>query len=114
MNLLLQPGHARTSPALDAFIETRLLALADRQRIEEAVVRLGDDREASPRYQASILLRIPGPDLHAVACDHTLRGAVQRVIDAVEAQVAARQGRREARRRSRLQQSGAARIGRAW
>ena len=114
MNLILQPGNTRSSAALDYLIESRLIALADRQRIEEAVVRLNDHREGSPRYQASIMIRVPGPDIHAVACDHTLRVAVQKALDAVEGQVAARQGRREARRRSRLQLSGAARTGRGW
>jgi ribosome-associated translation inhibitor RaiA len=102
MNLILQPGNTRGSAALDALIESRLIALADRQRIEEAVVRLTDNRDGSPRFLASIQLRVPGPDLHAVACDHTLRVAVQKALEAVERQVAARAGRRRARRRSRL------------
>jgi ribosome-associated translation inhibitor RaiA len=112
MNLILQPGNTRSSAALDKLIETRLIALANRQRLEEAVVRLTDNREGSPRYQASIQLRVPGPDLHAVACDHTLRVAVQKVLDAVEGQIAAREGRRRARRRNRLQLFSAARAGR--
>jgi ribosome-associated translation inhibitor RaiA len=114
MKLLLQPGNTRSSATLDFLIESRLIALADRQRIEEAVVRLTDNREGSPRYQASIQLRVPGPDLHAVACDHTLRVAVQKALDSVEGQIAAREGRRRARRRSRLQLSGAARTARGW
>jgi ribosome-associated translation inhibitor RaiA len=114
MNLILQPGNTRSSAALDHLIESRLIALADRQRIEEAVVRLADHREGSPRYQARIMIRVPGPDIHAVACDHTLRVAVQKALDAVEGQVAARQGRRQARRRSQLQLSSATRTGRAW
>ena len=114
MNLILQPGNTRSSAALDHLIESRLIALADRQRIEEAVVRLTYHREGSPRYQASIMIRVPGPDIHAVACDHTLRVAVQKALDAVEGQVAVRQGRRQARRRSRLQLSSATRTGRGW
>ena len=114
MNLILQPGNTRSSVALDALIESRIIALADRQRIDEAVVRLNDNREGSPRYQASILIRVPGPDIHAVACDHTLRVAVQKALDAVEGQVDARQDRRQAQRRTRLQLAGAARTGRAW
>lgn len=114
MNLILQPGNTRSSVALDALIESRLIVLSDRQRIEEAVVRLNDHREGSPRYQASILIRVPGPDIHAVACEHTLRMAVQQALDAVAGQMEARQGRRRARRRSRLQLSSAARIGRGW
>lgn len=114
MHLILQPGNTRSSAGLDHLIESRLIALAERQRIAEAVVRLSDHREGSPRYQASILIRVPGPDIHAVACDHTLRGAVQKTLDAVEGQVAARQARSHARRRSRLQLPRAARTGRGW
>jgi ribosome-associated translation inhibitor RaiA len=114
MNLILQPGNTRSSAALEYLIETRLIALADRQRIEEAVVRLNDSPEGSPRYQVSIMIRVPGPDIHAVTCDHTLRVAVQKALDAIESQVAARQGRRQARRRSQLQLSSATRTGRSW
>ncbi len=114
MKLNIQPGNTRSSAALSFLIESRLIALADRQRIEEAAVRLADHREGSPRYQASIQLRVPGPDLHAVACDHTLRNAVQKALDAIEGQIAAREGRRRARRRSQLQLSSAARTARGW
>ena len=99
MNLILQAGNTRSSVALYDLIESRLIALADRQRIEEAVVRLNDNREGSPRYQASIMIRVPGPDIHAVACDHTLRVAVQKALDAVEGQVGARCASRGSARR---------------
>jgi ribosome-associated translation inhibitor RaiA len=114
MNLILQPGNARSSAALDYLIETRLIALAERQRIEEAVIRLNDHREASPRFHVGIMIRVPGPDIHVVARDHTLRVAVEKALAAVEAQVDARLGRRRARRRSQLQLSGAMRTGRSW
>lgn len=103
MHLFLQPGNTRCSAALDGLIESRLIALAGRQRIEEAVVRLNDHGESRPRYQASILIRVPGPDIHAVASDHTLQVAVRKALDALEGQVEARHGRRLARRRLRPQ-----------
>jgi len=114
MNLILQHGHARPRPALDRLIETRLVALAARQRIEEAVVRLADEREASPRYQASILLRVPGPDIHAAACDHTAGVAVRKALAAVEAQVAARHDRRRQHQRSRPAVRAGSRTARTW
>lgn len=114
MKLTIQPGNTCTSVALDFLIESRLLSLAEHRRIEEAAVRLTDNRGGSPRYQASIQLRVPGPDLHAVACDHTLRVAVQKALDAVESQMAAREGRRHARRRSQLPLSGGLRTDRGW
>jgi ribosome-associated translation inhibitor RaiA len=114
MHLILQPGNTRSSAALDYLIEARLTALAERQRIEEAVIRLNEHREASPRFHVGITLRVPGPDIHVGACDHTLRVAVEKALSAVEAQVDARLGRRRARRRSQLQLSRAARTGRSW
>ena len=114
MNLIIQHGNVRFSVALERLIESRLTALAARQRIEEATVLLSDEREASPRYQASITIRIPGPDIHASACDHTMRVTVQKALDAIEAQVDARNGRRRQRLRSNLQLPATARTGRAW
>ena len=99
MKLLLHHGNVRPRPAIERLVERRLLALSARQRLEEAVVRLEDERESSPRFQASVLLRIPGPDIHAAASDHTVRVAVEKALAAAEAQVASRQGRRISRRR---------------
>ena len=114
MNLILQHGNVHCPVAIVRLVESRLLALGARQRIEEASVRLTDAPEASPRFQASILIRVPGPDIHATACDHTVRVAVEKALAAVEAQVGARKGRRHQRQRSQLQLSTAARTGRAW
>jgi ribosomal subunit interface protein len=114
MNLIIQHGNVRFSTALERLIADRLAALGARQRIEEAIVRLSDEREASPRYQASVTIRIPGPDIHATACDHTVRVTVQKALAAIERQVAARNGRRRQRVHTNLQQPATARTGRAW
>jgi len=114
MKLTLQPNNARTTPALDRLIETRLLALSDHQLIDEAIVKFSDEPEASPRFQASILIRIAGPDIHAATCDQTLRVAVEKAIASVENQVFARQARRRSRRKSQLQLPATPRTGRAW
>ncbi|MBL9187176.1 MAG: HPF/RaiA family ribosome-associated protein [Opitutaceae bacterium] len=99
MKLLLHHGNVRPRPSVERLIERRLLALSARQRLEEAIVRLADEREATPRYRASVHLRVPGPDIHAAASDHTVRVAVEKALAAAEAQMAAHQGRRVARRR---------------
>lgn len=99
VKLLLLHGNVRPRAFIERLIERRLSALSVRQRLEEAVVRLGDERGASPRFHASVLLRVPGPDIHATAFDHTVRVAVEKALTAAEAQVASRQGRRVARRR---------------
>lgn len=99
MKLLLQHGSLRPRPSVERLVEKRLVALSARERLEEAVVRLHDERESSPRFQASVFLRVPGPDIRATAADHTVRDAVEKALDAAEAQIASRQGRRVARRR---------------
>jgi len=114
MNLILQFGNVHCPVATARLIESRLLALGERQRIEESIVRLVDTPEASPRYSASVLIRVPGPDIHATASDHTVRVAVEKALAAVETQVDARQGRRQQRQRSQLQLSTVARTGHAW
>jgi ribosome-associated translation inhibitor RaiA len=114
MNLILQPNNLRNTMITDRLVEDRLLKLATCQVIEEAVVRYREEPEASPRYSASVYLRIAGPDIHATACDHTLRVAVEKALAAVELQVADRQARRRFKRRSQLQQPATARTGRAW
>lgn len=98
MKLLLHHGNVGPRPSIERLIESRLLALATRLRLEEAIVRLEDDRAASLRYRASVLLRVPGPDLHTTASHHTVRVTVEKALAAAEAQVAARQGRRIQRR----------------
>jgi len=114
MSLILRPGNVRCPIAVVRLIESRLLTLGLRQRIEESTVRLADSPESSPRYQASILLRVPGPDIHAIANDHTVRVAVEKALAAVEAQVDERKGRRQRRQRSQLQLSTVARTGSEW
>ncbi len=114
MKLIIHPGSTRSTAALEFLITSRLEAMSLRRRIEEAAIRFNLLPEGSPRFQARIQLRVPGPDLHAEACDHTLRGAVHKALDTVEGQLDALEGRRRARRRSRLQLSCASRTGRAW
>lgn len=114
MNIVLQSRHARYPNLIARLLEERLLALAERCRAEEAVVRLTDERETSPRYRVAIFLRLPGPDLHATGCDHTVGVAARKALHVLEGQLVARARRREQRRRSNLQHSSAARTGHAW
>ena len=114
MSLILQHGSVHRPVASVRLVESRLLSLGGHQGIEEAIVRLTDAPEAGPRFQASILIRVPGPDIPATACDHTVRVAVEKVLAADEARVNTRQDRRKQRQRSHLPPSTGARTGRAW
>lgn len=114
MNIVLLSRQARYPYTVARLLEERLLALVERCRAEEAVVRLTDEREASPRYQVAIFVRLPGPDLHATGCDHTVGVAVRKALRLLEAQLAGRASRRLQRRRSNFRLSSAARTAHAW
>jgi ribosome-associated translation inhibitor RaiA len=114
VNLIIHHRQVRRAAAVPALVERRLGALSHAHRIEQAVVRLHDEHEASPRFQASVYLRVPGPDIHATGCDHTIWVAVEKALRAAEAQLAARAGRRRQRLKSNLQLPSVGRTGRAW
>jgi ribosome-associated translation inhibitor RaiA len=114
MNLLLHSHHTSYPAPTARLLETELLELAGRYRAEEIVVRLTDEREASPRYHVTIFVRLPGPDVHVSATDHTAAVAARKAIRLLENCLVARADRRRQRRRSNLQHSSAARTGRAW
>jgi ribosome-associated translation inhibitor RaiA len=114
VNLILQARHARYPEPTARLIEDRLLALGERCRAEQATVRLVHERDASPRFQVLIEVRLPGPDVHASACDHTAAVAAQKALRLIESRLAVRADRRSQRRRSNRQLSAAPRTGRAW
>ncbi|HYP16077.1 MAG TPA: HPF/RaiA family ribosome-associated protein [Opitutus sp.] len=100
MKILLRPGNVRSSRFIEAFAQSRLSGLAGRQRIDEAIIQLHEEREASPRFFVTILLRLPGPDIHASARDHTAGVALRKALDSVESQIETRHGRRRWRWRA--------------
>jgi len=79
---------------IERLVERRVHALCERERVEEAIVRLGDVRDAGPRCEARVFLRLPGPDIHTIAADRTMSGAVAKAFAAAEKQIASRRGRR--------------------
>ena len=89
--------QVRPSVRIERLVQLRLRALASRVRIVAAEVRLAPSA-SDRRFRASVLLRVPGPDVHATASDHTLRGAVARSLAAAESQLTARSGRGRAAR----------------
>lgn len=97
MNITIQHRHLRSTHALDALIENRLLALQDRRLIEEARVRLEFRAPSSPAFQVGIEVVTPGPDLFVEAADHTLAVAIQKAFAQLEAMIADRELRRRRR-----------------
>ena len=93
MNLILHSHHVRCLAGVMRLLEHRIAALARQSRLELVQVRLNERPGASPRYEATIDVRLPGPDLHAGGCDHTIDTAVHKALQALEAQFAFRVAR---------------------
>lgn len=84
MKLTIRNRNLPSVRTLDALIETRLLALVERVRIDEASVVVEHCREASPPFRVEIHLAVPGPDLRAERIDATPLQAFTRALDDIE------------------------------
>ena len=65
--------------------------------ISRAAVVLERQREAAPAFRTSVLLAVPGPDIHADARDHTLDAAWLKVTRALRKQIDQRKAKQLAR-----------------
>ena len=65
--------------------------------IAAAAVVLEHERGNAPAFRAFVLLAVPGPDIHAEACDHTLEAAWLKVITALRKQIERRKAGQGAR-----------------
>ena len=113
MKLTVQHHHLRSTDELDSLIEERIIALQPRLQIEEANVRLERRHEESPPFSVRVHLVTPGPDVVAESCDHTIRGAVSKVMAALGEKISSRVLKRERRVRSNLQEPALMRLGRS-
>lgn len=95
MKLTIRHRHVRSFHALDSMIETRLFALAELCRIEDAVVVLEHRAEESPAYRAEVHVAVPGPDLSVEAVDHTVANAFRRAVSELEGKLRERVARRQ-------------------
>src|SRR6266536_6452527 len=57
-------------------------------------------QDARPAFRLLVLLKVPGPDLHAEACDHTVEAALLKATQNLEHQIQARKTKRMERRKS--------------
>jgi ribosome-associated translation inhibitor RaiA len=68
--------------------------------ITRAAVVLERWREAAPAFRASVLLAVPGPDIHAEARDYTLTATWLKVTTALLKQIKQRKAKQLARVKS--------------
>jgi ribosome-associated translation inhibitor RaiA len=101
MKLTIRNGNLVTEHAFDALIESRLIALADRVRIDDALVTIERLSDASPPYRVQLHIAVPGPDLRAEHNDNTARQAFTRALDDIERKLRGRELKRIGRIRAR-------------
>lgn len=87
MKLTLQYQNVRSTGGFEALIENLILALQPALKIDEAIVRLEQAAETSPRYRASVHLVTPGPDVLAEGRDHTLLAAINKVVSVLKSKI---------------------------
>jgi hypothetical protein len=104
MKLTIQHFGVPSTDALDSQVEERLLALAPRLRIDEAIVTLAHRREYSPPFRARIFIETPGPDLFVEAAGHTVDGTFTQAMTELGRKLATRDRNRTWRARSDRQQ----------
>jgi ribosome-associated translation inhibitor RaiA len=97
MNLDFRLRGWKNSSALRHLVQTQLDRLHQFVSVSGAEVVLERRRAATPAWVARAHLQVPGPDLRAEACDHTVEAAWRKVMQELYGQV----GRRLERRRGR-------------
>jgi ribosome-associated translation inhibitor RaiA len=87
MKLTLTHRHHQPSPSFTSLVKQRIESLRESLQIDEAHVLMERRLGASPAFRVTAHLVTPGPDVLADAVDHTLRAALEKVIDQLEARI---------------------------
>lgn len=103
MNLQVQLRGMRNCGGLDLLIEESLNALRRLIPISTARVVLEQQRDTTPAYRVFAHLAVPGPDVHAAACDHTLLAAWRKLAGNLTKQFQRRATRQQLRLKGRGQ-----------
>lgn len=85
-----------------ARLEKQLERLPSLIKVTTADVVLERQRENAPAFRTSVYLAVPGPDIHAVARDHTLEAVWLKVTRDLQKQIERGKTRHKGRRQHRL------------
>ena len=99
MKITLSTSPLNLKGADETWAGEHLAGIAERRRIDEAIVKVTRHAEASPPWEIFIHLVTPGPDLTATTRDHTLAAALAKNLAELEDILDAREAKRAARRR---------------
>jgi len=97
MNIQLHIRGLHIGSQMRASLEQELERLETGNFITAAAGVLEHQRDAAPPFRASVLLSVPGPDIHAEARDHTLKAAWLKVVADLQKQIEQRKRRPEVR-----------------
>lgn len=100
MKLTLQHKNVRSTNTLDSWIEEQIISLQPALQIDEAVISLTHDNDASPAFHVKAHLITPGPDVFAEGCDHTLQAAFLKLMESLSGKIGNRATNREKRQRN--------------
>lgn len=94
------PTHRNHAPSKSILemIENKMHSLLPDLKIDEARVRLDRSLTDSPPYSVSFHLVTPGPDVMVKSSDHTLRAAILKAFQQIEAKIEERRTKRSKRR----------------
>ncbi|MDB6136676.1 MAG: hypothetical protein JWM59_4919 [Verrucomicrobiales bacterium] len=99
MKITLTTSPLDLNDASEDWVGERLTAIAQRRRIDEAIVKVTRHSEASPPWEIFIHLVTPGPDLRATTRDHTLAAAFAKNLAELEDILDSREAKRAGRHR---------------
>ncbi len=110
MKLVIKHSAIASTKALHPSVRKQILVLEPLRQIDEAIVHLAREREASPPFRVHVQLITPGPDVFAEARDHTLTAALKKVVNQLVQTIKVRADKRRARLKGHI--PALARVGR--
>jgi ribosomal subunit interface protein len=90
---------------LRGWLERQLERLHQLIPVSTADVVLERGRDSAPAFRAQVHLAVPGPDIHADACDHTLEAAWLKVAKKLRQQIERRKMQQHFRHKGHRQHS---------
>lgn len=101
MKLTLEHKNVHSTNALDAWVEEQIITLQPALQIDEAIISLTHDSDASPAFHVKAHLITPGPDVFAEGCDHTLQAAFLKLMESLRGKISGRSTMTQKRRKER-------------
>jgi len=99
MTLKLQIRELKDDAQLRQQVQADLDELSQLIAITSAHVALHCQGEIAPPCQATVMLEVPGPDIHAAARDYTWPAAWRKVVTRLREQILERKSRQVARQK---------------